>query len=134
MRRTMILGLGLCVAAASLLARGTATGQAPDGAAHKAWMNDAADSQEDLRDALHAKKGADAAQAALKIEALLAKTEAYWASKQANDVVKIAQDSRALAKQIAAAAKAGKVGQAEAAFETMNARCNACHDLHPEKR
>ena len=33
------------------------------------------DAQEDFRDAIHAKKGADAAAAAVKIEALMEKTE-----------------------------------------------------------
>jgi hypothetical protein len=97
-------------------------------------MDDAADAQEDFRDAIRAKKGADAAAAAVKIEALMEKTEAYWTGKHAADVVKIAQESRALAREVGAAAKAGKYDQADEAFGKMNARCNACHDLHPEKR
>jgi hypothetical protein len=130
----MVTGVGLCVTAATVRARGAGTGQAPDAAAHKTWMDDAADAQEDLRDAIHAKKGADAARAAVKIEDLMAKTETYWAGKHASDIVKIAQGSRALATEVAADARTGKWAQADAAFGKMNARCNACHDLHPEKR
>ena len=70
----------------------------------------------------------------MKIEALMAKTETYWAGKKAADIVKIAQESRALATQVATAAKSGKFDQADEAFQKMNLRCNACHDLHPEKR
>jgi hypothetical protein len=50
-----------------------------------------------------------------------------------DDIVKIAQESRTLASGIAAA-KAGKIDDATEAFAKMNARCNARHDLHPEKR
>ena len=124
----------LCVTVASVLANSAPAGQSADAAAHKAWMNDAADAQEDFRDAVRAKKGADAASAAVKIEALMAKTETYWADKKAADIVKIAQESRTLATGVATAAKAGEFDQADEAFGKMNLRCNACHDLHPEKR
>ena len=130
----MIVCASLCAAVGSVPAHGAPAGQPADAAAHKAWMNDAADAQEDFRDAVRAKKGADAAAAAVKIEVLMAKTETYWAGKKAADIVKIAQESRTLATAVATAAKAGQLDQAEEAFVKMNARCNACHDLHPEKR
>ena len=129
----LLVCAGLCVTA-SLPAHGAPAGQPADADAHKGWMNDAADAQEDLRDALHAKKVAEATAAAMKIEALMAQTEAYWAEKKAADIVTIAQESRALATQVATAAKAARYTQADEAFQKMNARCNACHDLHPEKR
>ena len=124
----IVLSVGARRTAPSVMA------QAADAATHKTWMNDAADAQEDLRDALHGKKTADAATASAKIEGLLAKAESYWAGKRAHDIVKLAQESRAFAKQIATGAKAGKWKQAETAFGAMNTRCNTCHDLHPEKR
>ena len=104
-----------------------------DAAAHKAWMSDT-DAQDELREALAAKALAKAEAPATKLEDLMGKTEQYWAGKHADDVVKLAQESRTLAKQVAAAAKARSLTRANAAFEKLNKTCNTCHDLHPEKR
>lgn len=101
---------------------------------HKAGMNDASDLQEDVRDAMAAKAGDKVSAAALKIEALMGRTEDYWAAKKQADVVKLAQTSRALARELAADAKSGKLDQAAETFGKLNASCNTCHDLHPEKR
>ena len=65
---------------------------------------------------------------------LMARTEQYWAGRHADDVVKLAQETRALARQVATAAKAHSLTRANTAFEKMNKTCNTCHDLHPEKR
>ena len=108
--------------------------QAPDAETHKAWMNDATDLQEDIRDAMGAKSGAKIAEAATKIEELMAKTEAYWSAKKAPDIVALAQTARAHAKDLAVAGTAEKLDQAADAFGKLNTTCNTCHDLHPEKR
>lgn len=108
--------------------------RAQDAAAHKAWMDDAADLQDELREQLAAKSGEKAAAAATQIEKILAQTQAYWAAKRADDIVTIARESRALATAILTAAKAGQFDRATDAAAKMGARCNACHDLHPEKR
>ena len=105
-----------------------------DAAAHKAWMDDAGDLQDELREQLLAKSGDKAAVTATKLEEILAKTQAYWAERHADDIVKIARESRTLATAVATAAKAGRFGEASDASADMNARCSACHDLHPEKR
>ena len=105
-----------------------------DAAAHKAWMDDAGDLQDELREQLLAKSGDKAAATATKLEEILAKTQAYWAERHADDIVTIARESRTLATAVATAAKAGHLGQATEASAEMNARCSACHDLHPEKR
>ena len=133
-RAAFVVGISLSLTAGPALARNPPSQKAPTADEHKTWMDDAGDAQEDLREALRAKEGAVAAAAAVKIESLMAKTEAYWAGKRASDIVKLAQQSRALATQLSAAAKAAKLDQADAAFTKMNANCNACHDLHPEKR
>lgn len=109
-------------------------GRAQDAAAHKAWMDDAADLQDELREQLLAKSGDKAAAAAIQIEELLARTQAYWEAKHAADIVAIAKESRALATAVATAAKAGRFDRATEAAAKMGERCNACHDLHPEKR
>ena len=61
-------------------------------------------------------------------------TEDYWSAKKQADIVKLAQASRALARQLAADGKGGKFAAAATTFARMNASCNTCHDLHPEKR
>jgi hypothetical protein len=101
---------------------------------HKAWMNDASDAEEDFRFAVTDKDAKAAAAALTKIEALMQKTEDYWTAKKANDGVALTKDTRTLASQAAAAASNGSLADAGAAFEKMTAKCNACHELHLEKR
>jgi hypothetical protein len=101
---------------------------------HKAWMDDAADAQEDFRDAMAAKNAKAAAGALTKIEGLMAQTEAYWAAKEMNDGVKLTRATRTQASAGIAAAKAGKLAAASDAFDKMNSACNACHALQLEKR
>jgi hypothetical protein len=111
-----------------------APAQAPDVEVEKQWMNDATDLQEDIREAMGKKDGAKIAEAALKIEALMAKTEAYWSAKKAADIVKLAHTARAQAKDVATLGKAAKFEPTNEAFGKLNTTCNTCHDLHPEKR
>jgi hypothetical protein len=108
--------------------------QQPDADAHRAWMDDAGDLQDDLRDALRLKEGAKAVEASAKMAALMAQTETYWAAKKADDIVKLAQEARSQSKEMGAAADAAKFDDAEGVFAKLSATCNACHDLHPEKR
>jgi hypothetical protein len=119
------LGIGLSLAGAALGAQ--------NAAAHLVWMDEAGDAQEEVRSGIHANKAADVARAAAKIEDLMARTQAYWDAKQEPEAVRMAQDARTLAKQIAASATAAKLDQADAAFGKMNTACNACHGLHLEK-
>lgn len=108
--------------------------RAQDAAAHKAWMDDAGDLQEDLAEQLAAESADKAADAAIKLEKILEQTQAYWAAKHADDIVAIARESRALATQVATDARAGRFAAATDANKKLNGRCSACHDLHPEKR
>ena len=126
--------LTLSVTALVLAGALAAPARAQDAAAHKAWMDDAADLQDELREQLLAQSGAKAAAAATQLEKLLAQTQTYWAAKHADDVVAVAQESRTLATAIAAAADTGQFDRATEASAKLAARCNACHDLHPEKR
>jgi len=107
---------------------------APDAATHKAWMNDASEQQEELRDALASKSGPAAAAAAQKLATLMGRTESYWDRKKATDVVLLARQARSLAAETAAASTRSRFDDAKAAFIKLSATCNACHDLHPEKR
>lgn len=141
MTKRQLAGIGVCLAIVSasvpVRTQGPAKGAAakgPNAAVHKAWMNDATDAQDDLREAIAGKSSAKATAAALKLQTLMARTERYWAGRHADDIVKLAQESKALAGQVARAAKANKLEQANEAFGKLNTTCNTCHDLHPEKR
>jgi hypothetical protein len=139
MMTRLLATIGVCLATASVygLAQRNATGKAatdPTAAEHKAWMNDATDAQDDLREAIAGKSSAKAAAAALKLQTLMARTERYWAGRHAGDIVALARESKAFAGQVASAAKAGKFDRANEAFGRVNTTCNTCHDLHPEKR
>jgi hypothetical protein len=123
-----------CATALVLSGGAVSPAGAQDAAAHKAWMDDAADLQEELGDQLRARSGDKAADAATALEKILSQTQAYWAAKHADDIVAIARESRELAVAVAKAAKAGQFDKAAADAKTMGARCNACHDLHPERR
>ena len=106
----------------------------PSADEHKAWMNDASDAEEDFRFAVTDKDAKAAAAALTKIEALMQKTEGYWTAKKANDGVALTKETRVLASQAASAAGKGSLADAGAGFEKMTAKCNACHELHLEKR
>jgi glutaredoxin 2 len=102
--------------------------------AHKAWMNDASDAQEDFRASIASADAKAAAAALMKIDGLMAKTETYWAAKKMTDGVKLTRAVRSHASAGAAAAKIGKLTDASGAFDKMNTACNACHELHLEQR
>jgi prolyl-tRNA editing enzyme YbaK/EbsC (Cys-tRNA(Pro) deacylase) len=120
-----VIEVGMALAALSALGQNAAT--------HLVWMDDAGEAQEELRAAIHDKAGADAARAASRIEDLMAKTQAYWDVKHEPEAVRMAQDARARARQVAAAASAGKLDEADEAFVRMVTSCTACHGLHLEK-
>jgi hypothetical protein len=126
-----------CIVALSIVVLSTAyaaAAQAPDAAAHKQWMNDASEAQEDFRFAVTDKDQKAATAALGKLEDLMAKTGEYWAARKASDGVKLSRDAHDLAAQAGAAARAGNMPAASQAFDKMGATCNTCHELHLEKR
>ena len=133
-RRAASIGLAGLLLVALLSAVRVAAQTTPGADEHKAWMNDASDAEEDFRFAVTDKDAKAAAAALIKIEQLMQKTEAYWTAKKANDGVALTKDARALASEAAAAAAKGSLADAGAGFEKMTAKCNACHELHLEKR
>lgn len=135
-RRVLVPALCTCVASMTLatttrVAAGQATTPA---AAHKQMMNDASDAQEDFRFAVSDKDQKAAVAALGKLEGFMGQTVDYWTAKKAADGVKLAIAAKGSATQALAAAKAGNMSAAGEAFEKMGASCNACHDLHLEKR
>ena len=108
--------------------------QAPDAAAHKQWMDDASDAQEDYRFAVTDKDQKAAVEALGKLESLMARTEDYWAARKSADGVKLTKSTRASAAHWSAGANIGDLGGAWNAFDAMGVSCNACHELHLEKK
>jgi len=133
-RRAASIGLAGLLLLALISAVGVAAQTTPSADEHKAWMNDASDAEEDFRFAVTDKDAKAAAAALTKIAELMQKTESYWTAKKANDGVALTKDARALASEAAAAAAKGSLADAGAGFEKMTAKCNACHELHLEKR
>jgi cytochrome c556 len=66
--------------------------------------------------------------------AIMTETKTFWAEKKMDDIVKLADGSLSALNEMAALAKSGKMDNAKAAFDKINASCSACHDLHPENR
>ena len=132
--RSLVAAASIVALLVVVLSTAYAAAQAPDAAAHKQWMNDASDAQEDFRFAVTDKDQKAATEALAKLEGLMTKTGEYWAGKKAGDGVKLSKDAHDLAAQAGAAAKAGNMPAASQAFDKMGATCNTCHELHLEKR
>ena len=107
---------------------------AADAATHKQWMNDASDAQENFRFALTDRDQKAAQEALVTLESLMGKTEEYWTAKKVADGVKLAKEAHDLATRAVSQFKAGNLPAAQDSFDKMGASCNACHELHLEKR
>jgi cytochrome c556 len=82
---------------------------------------------------IESKTGPEAAEAAKKISDAFAQVAAYWTSKNAEDAVKLSNDGKAAADELAAAAGSGDSAAANAAFKKIGGTCGACHSAHREK-
>ena len=127
----VVYALSMTLATTTSVAAGQAS-MTP--AAHTQMMNDASDAQEDYRFAVSDKDQKAAVEALGKLERFMGQTVDYWTAKKAADGVKLAVAARASAAAALSAAKSGNTAAASDAFEKMGASCNACHDLHLEKR
>lgn len=130
----LVLLAAPAVVAMTLAGAPRVAAQAPDAAAHKRWMSDASDAQEDYRFAVTNKDQKAAVAALGKLESLMARTEEYWTVRKSADGVTLAKVARASAARASEAAKKGDLAAASTAFDSMGASCNACHELHLEKK
>ena len=124
------VGLGLVAA----LCASAAGAQPADAERHKQWMNDASDAQEDFRFALTDNNQKAAVDALTNLQTLMTRTAEYWATRKADDGVKLAKETGSLASAALVSAKAGNLSAAREPFEKMGATCNACHELQLQKR
>jgi hypothetical protein len=107
---------------------------ADDTARHKAWMDQAQELKDDLKDALDAKTAQKAAHYADELAKFGAREEAYWKRAKQADAATLANENLEASKQISAAARSGNIDQALQGYSKLEATCRGCHDLHPEKR
>jgi len=116
---TVCVGLLLCLSVAP------ASEEAPD--FHKKWMKDSGDMMGNLR------KGIDVEQSAVKIEAIYKEVEGFWAKRNSEVGVKACKDAQSVARELAAAARAGNKEGVAANGKLLGASCKSCHDAHREK-
>ena len=122
--KTLILAAILCLA--------TLTKAELD--AHKAWMDDAQDKKDDVREALAAKDAKRLVEAALDIERLTEREHQFWARTTIAKARELAVKNRGESREMLKAAQAGEFAQAADALARLEKTCSACHDLHFEKQ
>jgi len=105
---------------------------AQDAEKFEGWMKSVDTSAKVLRK-LEKKTGPEAVDSAEKIGAAYDNMIGYWRQKNASDAVKLAEDGKAAAAELASAAHAGDEAKAGAAFTRVGATCRPCHDAHREK-
>ena len=103
-------------------------------AAHKAWMDDAQDKKDDVREALAAKDAKKLVVAAVDMEKLTEREAQFWARTKIAQAKEIASRNRDEAKEMLAAARAREFSPAGDAFARLEKTCSSCHDLHFEKQ
>lgn len=105
---------------------------AQDNGPIETWMKSVDISAKVLRK-LEAKTGPEAAVNAEKIGAAYDSMIGYWRQRNAADAVKLSEDGKAAAAELASAAHAGDAEKAAAAFTKVGGTCRPCHDAHREK-
>jgi hypothetical protein len=101
--------------------------------AHKAWMDDAQDKKDDVREALAAKDATKLSAAAADIEKLTLQEQQFWARTSIAQAKELAAKNLGEAKEMLNAAKAGRFSEAGNAFGRLEKTCSSCHDQHFEK-
>ncbi len=79
---------------------------------------------------LESKTGADAVRSAERLGGLYEELINFWRQRDDKQAVKWAQQGKAAAVQLAAAAHAGDAAQASVVFKSIEATCASCHEAH----
>ena len=102
--------------------------------AHKAWMDDAQDKKDDVREALAAKDAKKLVAVAAEIEKLTEQEQKFWARTTIAQAKEIAAKNRGEAQEMLQAARAARFAEAGEAFARLEKTCSSCHELHFEKQ
>lgn len=101
--------------------------------AHKAWMDDAQDKKDDIREALAAKDQKKLMTAALEIDKLTEQEQKFWGRTSIEPAKQLAAKNRGESKEMLEAARNAQFDRADAAFARLERTCSSCHELHFEK-
>ena len=77
--------------------------------------------------------GAEAAAHAEQIAELYDAQKAFWVERKTEDAIKLSEDGKAAAMQLASAAKANDAQAAAASMKLLGGTCRGCHKAHREK-
>ncbi|MDX1982505.1 MAG: cytochrome c [Bryobacteraceae bacterium] len=96
-------------------------------------MKAAGDHMGGLRKGMQAGNMEEVAKHSEGISGALRGTGAFWRERKMDDAVKFTRDGMAAARELTAAAKAGKADEAKAASAKLGGSCKGCHEAHREK-
>ena len=96
------------------------------------WMKTTKTATDDLKK-MEQKTGEQAARRAERIGTVYESMINFWRQRNAADAVKMSEEGKAAALQLATAAYAGDADKAKVALEAVNGSCKGCHDAHREK-
>lgn len=105
---------------------------AQDNHEFEAWMKSVGSSTGAIRK-MEKKTGPEVVAGAEKIGGVYENMIAFWRQRNAEDAVKLSQDGKAAAVELASAASAGDDAKAASAFAKVGGTCKPCHDAHREK-
>ena len=119
MASTVLIGSGLALVA-------------QDNGPMEEWMKTTNQSVQALRK-MEAKTGPEAVASAEKISAVYENMIGFWRQRNADDAVKLSEEGKAAATELATAAHAGDAAKAADAFKRIGSTCMPCHRAHREK-
>ena len=96
------------------------------------WMKATGTASDDLKK-MEQKTGEQAMRRAERIAGAYENMIGFWRQRNAADAVKMSEEGKAAALQLATAAYAGDADKAKVALEAVNGSCKGCHDAHREK-
>jgi Cytochrome C' len=96
------------------------------------WMKATGNANKTLQK-LEKKTGPEVVAHAEQISSAYENMIAFWRQRNASDAVKLSEEGKAAALELASAAHAGDDEKANAAFKKVGGTCRPCHDAHREK-
>ena len=114
-----------------LLATGTAV-VAEENPEFTGWMKATKTATDELKK-MEQKTGEEAMRRAERLGTIYENMIAFWRQRNAADAVKLSEDGKAAALELATAAHANDSDKAKTALSAMNNTCKSCHDAHREK-
>lgn len=86
-----------------------------------------------LKAAIETKNGADATDAAKKVEAAFTETKKYWAAKQTKDALDLSDSAITGARLAQAGLSEGRWEKVSDGVSKIGGTCKGCHDVHRER-